>query len=180
MKRLLPPPPSEATIRPPLKVSLSVLALAALVFSAPASLAQRRAAARPFEGDWNWAVYAESKDELPEAFHGMEIKQAPAYALDITIKQRGNRLRALCGVLWNFLSKVEDCGFDAVVKNNTAVFRLDSSFGGNATVRLTLSGGKLRWKVLRTAGVNYYPGDVTLRRLKRGEKLPYAADEDEQ
>jgi hypothetical protein len=165
-----------------LKISLPLLMLALLLFGSPSSFAQRRAAARAraFEGSWNWAVYAESKDELPPAYRDMEIREVPAYALDMTIRQRGNRLSATCGVLARYLAKIEDCGFDAVVKNNTALVRLDSSFGGSATVRLTLSGGRLRWKVLKSRGENYYPSDVTLRRLGKGEKPPYAADEEEE
>jgi hypothetical protein len=156
--------------------------LALLLFGSPSSFAQKRAAARAraFEGSWNWAVYAESKDELPPAYRDMEIREVPAYALDITIRQRGNRLSATCGVLARYLARIEDCGFDAVVKNNTALVKLDSSFGGSATVRLTLSGGHLRWKVLKSRGENYYPRDVTLRRLGKGEKPPYAADEEEE
>ena len=161
------------------KLPLALVALALLVFCAPQSFAQKRAAARPFEGSWNWAVYAESKDELPPAYRDMKLKEVPAYALDITIKQRGNRLTATCGVLARYLAKIEDCGFDAVLKNDTALFKLDSSFGGHATVRLTLSGGKLRWKVLRSAGENYYPRDVALRRLGKNEKPPYVADDED-
>lgn len=165
-----------------LKVSLPFLMLALLVFVAPAGSAQRRAAAkaRAFEGSWNWAVYAESKDELPPAYRDMEIREVPAYALDLTIKQRGNRLSATCGVLARYLARIEECDFDAVVKNNTALVRLGSSFGGSATVRLTLSGDRLRWKVLKSKGENYYPRDVTLRKLGKDEKLPYAADEEEE
>lgn len=164
------------------KTSLPLLMLALLLLVAPTGSAQRRAAAtkpRAFEGSWNWAIYAESKDELPPAYRDMELKEIPAYALDITIKQRGNRLTATCGVLARYLARIEDCGFDAVVKNNAALVRLDSSFGGSATVRLTLSGERLRWKVLKSKGENYYPRDVTLRRLGKGEKPPYVADEEE-
>ena len=182
MKRLLRTLPTKASPPSLLKVSLPVLALALLVSAAPAGIAQRRAAARAraFEGSWNWAVYAESKDELPPAYRDMEIREVPAYALDLTIRQRGKRLTATCGVLARYLARIEDCGFDAVVKNNTALVKLGSSFGGSATVRLTLSGDKLRWKVLKSRGENYYPRDVTLRRLGKNEKLPYAADDEEE
>ena len=166
-----------------LKISLPILMLALLVSVAPPGLAQRRAAAsraRAFEGSWNWAVYAESKDELPPAYRDMEIREVPAYALDITIKQRGNRLSATCGVLARYLARIEECDFDAVVKNNTALVRLGSSFGGSATVRLTLEGERLRWKLVRSRGEFYYPRDVTLRKLGKDEKLPYAADEEEE
>ena len=181
MKRLPQTLSAKASPLSLLKTSLPFLVLALLVSVAPSSLAQRRAAsARAFEGSWNWAVYAESKDELPPAYRDMEIREVPAYALDLTIKQRGNRLTATCGVLARYLARIEDCGFDAVLNNNTALVKLDSSFGGSATVRLTLNGGRLRWKVLKSKGENYYPRDVTLRRLGKGEKPPYVADEEEE
>jgi hypothetical protein len=165
-----------------LKISLPLIMLALLLSGPSSSLAQKRAAARAraFEGSWNWAVYAESKDELPPAYRDMEIREVPAYALDITIRQRGNRLSATCGVLARYLARIEDCGFDAVVRNNAATVKLGSSFGGSATVRLTLSGDRLRWKVLKSKGENYYPRDVTLRKMGKGEKPPYAADEEEE
>lgn len=181
MKRLSQTLPVKASHRSFLKTSLPFLALALLLSAAPSCFAQRRAAnARAFEGNWNWAIYAESKDELPPAYRDMEIREVPAYALDVTIKQRGNRLTATCGVLARYLARIEDCGFDAVVKNNSALVKLGSSFGGSATVRLTLSGGRLRWKVLKSRGENYYPRDVTLRKLGKDEKLPYVADEEEE
>jgi hypothetical protein len=146
-------------------------------------LAKRRpAAARSFAGSWNWAIYAKSKDELPPAYRDMSVEEVPAYALDMTIKQRGNRLTATCGVVAHYLARLDDCSFeDEVVKNGSALVKLTSGFGGTATVRLTLQGGSLRWKLVKTKGEHYFPRDVTLRRLKRGEKPPYAAgDEDEQ
>lgn len=181
MKRLLQTLSAKASHPSLLKTSLPFLALALLVSAAPSCFAQRRAAkARAFEGSWNWAIYAESKDELPPAYRDMEIREVPAYALDLTIKQRGDRLTATCGVLARYLARIEDCGFDAVVKNNSALVKLGSSFGGSATVRLTLSGGRLRWKVLKSRGENYYPRDVTLRKLGKGEKPPYVADDEEE
>jgi hypothetical protein len=181
MKRLLQTLPTKASSPLLLKVSLPFLVLALLVSAAPTGSAQRRAAkTRAFEGSWNWAVYAESKDELPPAYRDMEIREVPAYALDITIRQRGNKLSATCGVLARYLARIEDCGFDAVVRNNTATVKLGSSFGGSATVRLTLSGDSLRWKVLKSKGENYYPRDVTLRKMGKDEKPPYAADEEEE
>lgn len=165
-----------------LKFSLLFLMLAPLLFVAPAGSAQRRAAARAraFEGNWNWAIYAESKDELPPAYRGMEIEEIPSYALDVTIKQRGNRLTATCGLLARYLARVDECDFSAVVRNGSALVRLHSNFGGSATVRLTLSGEQLRWKVLKSKGENYYPRDVTLRRLGEGELPPYVVGEEEE
>ena len=181
MNRLPRTLPKKASPPLLLKFSLPFLMLAPLLLAAPAGHAQKRAAKpRAFEGSWNWAIYAESKDELPPAYRDMEIREVPAYALDMTIKQRGNRLTATCGILARYLARIEDCDFDAVVKNNTALVKLGSSFGGSATVRLTLSGERLRWKVVRSRGENYYPRDVTLRKLGKGEKPPYAADEEEE
>jgi hypothetical protein len=186
MKRLLPAPsakaslPTKATL--PLLMLLASLALGAHAYARP-RFAQRRpaAVARGFAGDWNWAVYAKSRSELPPAYRNMGVREVPAYALDITIKQRGKRLSAACGVVARYLARVDDCSFDdATAKNGSAVVKLTSSFGGTATVRLTLKGDRLRWQVVEGRGEHYFPRDVTLRRLRRGEKLPYAADEDEQ
>ena len=180
MKRLLPPLPTKRL--------LLLLLLAALAVAAHADARQRAprkrpsAAARRFAGDWNWAVYAKRRSELPPAYRGMSVREVPAYALDMTIKQRGNRLTASCGVVARYLARLDDCSFDdATVKNGSVLVEITSGFGGTATVRLTLRAGKLRWKVLESSGEHYFPADVTLRRLKKGEKPPYAADdEDEQ
>src|ERR1044072_2712816 len=163
-----------------MKVSLPFLLLALLALVAPSTSAQKRAAkARAFEGSWNWAIYAESSSELPPAYQSMSVKEVPSYALDITIKQRGNRLTATCGLLARFLARGDECDFSAVVRNGSALVKLDSNFGGSATVRLTLRGEHLRWKVLKSKGENYYPRDVTLRRLGKGEVPPYVAGEEE-
>ena len=187
MNKLLPALPTKAAIPSLLKLTLSLLLLALLTPGARSDArtrpAQKRAAAsRPFAGSWNWAIYAESQDELPPAYRSMSVKEVPFYALDITIKQRGNRLSASCGVVARYLARIDDCSFDdATVKNGSAVVKLGSSFGGSATVRLTLRGDRLRWKVMKSSGENYFPRDVTLRRLRKGEKPPYVSDgEDEQ
>lgn len=160
----------------PLLLPLCLLALAAHG-AAPEAAAQNRAAAG-FRGDWNYAVYAKDKSELPPAYQDMDLEQVPQYAIDITIRQSGNRLRATCGIVARYLAKVEDCGFTATVRNGAAQFRLSSSFGGTATVKLTLRGDKLRWQTVRRAGESYYPADVVLRRLKPGETPPYVEKED--
>ena len=185
MKTFLPALPTKASIPSLLKVALPLLIIALLLFGArsdarPRFAQKRAAAARSFAGDWNWAVYAESQDELPPAYRSMSVKEVPSYALDVTIKQRGNRLSATCGVLAHFLARVDDCDFDAVVRNGSALVNLKSNFGGSATVRLTLQPGGLRWKLVKSRGENFYPRDVTLRRLGRGEKPPYVADEEDE
>ena len=152
----------------PLLLSLFAVAF---IFSAQTTVAQSRPAA--FRGEWNYAVYAKDKSELPPAYQSMKLEEVPQFAIDITVKQTGNRLRATCGIVARYLARVEDCDFTATVKNGAAQFRLTSSFGGSATVRLTLTVEGLRWQTLRRHGVSYYPADVTLRRLKPGETPPY-------
>lgn len=163
--------------RLPLLFTLVLLACAAHGAAGVAS-AQGRAA--DFRGTWNHADYAKDKSELPPAYQSMELEQVPVFAIDITIKQTGNRLRATCGIVARYLARIEDCGFTATVRNGAARFRLGSGFGGTATIRLTLRDGKLRWQTLRRTGVSYFPDDVTLRRLKPGELPPYFEKEDAQ
>jgi hypothetical protein len=149
---------------------LSLLALAS-PFPAQDDAAQSRTAG--FRGDWNYAVYAKDKSELPPAYQSMKLEEVPQYAIDITIRQSGNRLQATCGIVARYLARIEDCDFSAAVRNGAAQFNLSSSFGGTATVRLTLKGGTLRWKTIRRKGESYYPDDIVLRRLKPGETPPY-------
>jgi hypothetical protein len=159
------------------RVSLTLsLALLSLFASAGEAAAQGRAGA--FRGAWNYAVYAKDKSELPPAYQGMKLEEVPQFAMDITIRQTGNRLRATCGIVARYLARVEDCDFTATVRNGAAQFRLKSGFGGSATVRLSLSGDTLRWQTLRRAGTSYFPEDVTLRRLKPGETPPYFEKDD--
>jgi hypothetical protein len=161
----------------PLLLTLPLLAVA-LLFSAQTNAAQTRPAANGFRGSWNYAVYAKDKSELPPAYQSMELEEVPAFAIDITIKQSGNRLRATCGIVAHYLARIEDCDFTATLKNGAAQFRLGSGFGGSATVKLTLRDGKLRWQTVRRNGVSYFPEDVTLRRLKPGELPPYFVNDD--
>ncbi len=159
---------------PPL-LSLALLACALLA-------APRTAAAQgrvpDFRGSWNYAEYARDKGELPPAYQGMRLEEVPAFAIDLTIRQTGNRLRATCGVVARFLARVDDCGFAATVRNGEARFSVRSSFGGTAAVRLTVRGDRLRWQTVSRKGTSYVPADVTLRRLKPGETPPYFEKED--
>jgi hypothetical protein len=171
----------------PTKASLTLILLLSLVAPGPHAdarprLAKRRApASRSFAGRWNWAVYAKSRDELPPAYRDMRVEEVPAYALDMTIKQRGNKLTATCGVVARYLARLDDCSFEnATVKNGSALVKLTSGFGGTATVRLTLRGGRIHWKLVAGRGEFYFPRDVMLRRLRKGEKPPYAADDDDE
>ena len=161
----------------PLIPSTLLLAIA-LLSSAHTADAQGRADA--FRGEWNYAVYATDKSELPPAYQSMKLEEVPQFAIDITIRQTGNRLRATCGIVARFLARIEDCGFTATVRNGAAQFRLPSGFGGTATVRLTRVGDKLRWQTVRRRGTSYFPDDVLLRRLKPGETPPYFEKEDAQ
>jgi hypothetical protein len=158
-----------------------LLSLTLLPFFLLATAHEVPAQTRPasgFRGTWNYAVYAQDKSELPPAYREMKLEEVPQFAIDITIRQTGNRLRATCGIVARYLARIEECDFTATVRNGAAQFRLGSSFGGSATVRLTMSGDKLRWQTLRRKGVSYYPEDVTLRRLKPGETPPYFVQDD--
>jgi hypothetical protein len=106
----------------------------------------------------------------------MELHEVPAYALSLTIRQRGNRLSGTFGILARYLAKIDEGDFTARIVNGRARLRLTSSHSGSATVVLTLRGDKLIWKRTRWTGDNYFPDEVELRRLKPGEKLPYEAD----
>ena len=53
-----------------LPLLLSLLACA-LLFSAHRAAAQTRPVASTFRGDWNYAVYAQDKSELPPAYQSM-------------------------------------------------------------------------------------------------------------
>ena len=94
----------------------------ALLLDATQTSAQTRPAA--FRGDWNYAVYAKDRSELPPAYQSMELEQVPQFAIDITIRQTGNRLRATCGIVAHYLARVEDCDFTADVRGGAAQFRL--------------------------------------------------------
>jgi hypothetical protein len=158
----------------PLLLSL----LAVVLLSCAQTTAAQTRPASDFRGTWNYATYAQDKSELPPAYREMELEQVPQFAIDLTIRQTGNRLRATCGIVARYLARIEECDFTATVRRGVAQFRLGSSFGGSATVRLTMSGDKLRWQTVRRTGVSYYPEDVLLRRLKPGETPPYFEKDD--
>jgi hypothetical protein len=159
----------------PARALTAAVMFALMVASAQSASAQKRG----FQGNWNWAIYAESKDDLPPAYRSMEVREVPAYALDLTLKQRGNRVSGTYGLLARYLAKIDEGEFTARIVNGRAQFRLVSNHGGSATVVLTLRGDKLLWRTLRSSGENYFPKDAELRRLKPGEKPPYVADQEE-
>ncbi len=139
--------------------------------------AQKRAPSGGFEGKWNWAVYAKDKSELPPAYREMELREVPAYALDLTLRRKGNRLHGEYGLLARYLAKVDEGSFTTTITGGSARVNLKSNFGGSATVVLTLRGDKLHWRTIRSTGEAYFPKDAVLRRLRRGERLPYEAED---
>ena len=139
--------------------------------------AQTRAKAN-WQGHWNWAVYAKDKSELPPAYQDVtNVREIPAYALDLTLRQRGNRLRGSWGLLARYLARIDEGDITARIKGNRATMRLTSNFGGSATIVLTLRGNQLSWKLTKSSGENFFPRNEVLHRLRPNEKLPYVADE---
>jgi hypothetical protein len=152
------------------------LCFALLVLAPIAAHAQKRPPTG-FQGEWNWAIYAQDKSELPPAYQSMEISEVPAYALDLTIKKKGSRITGSFGLLARYLARVDEGSFSASIIGNKAVIKLKSNFGGSATISLQLNGNSLVWKRIRSTGQAFFPENVTLRRLKPGEKLPYVTEE---
>jgi hypothetical protein len=138
------------------------------------AFAQKRAS---FTGKWNWAMYGTSKDDLPPAYRNMDLKEVPAYAIDVMLKQRGQRLTGSFGIVAHYLARVDEGDFTATVKGNRVTLKVTSNFGGSATVVLTVDRNQLRWKTIRSKGTNYFPENQLLRRLRPGEKPPYVAEE---
>jgi hypothetical protein len=125
-----------------------------------------------FQGEWEWAIYAKSRDELPPAYREERLKDVPNAAAYLKIKQRGNKLTGDYSASRRFLARLEEGEFDARVKGNTATLQLESGFGGTLTVLLTLQGNRLHWKAIKSEGEYYFPDDVFLRRVvkRRGRR----------
>ncbi len=132
-----------------------------------AANAQTSPATANFRGQWEWAVYAKSRDELPPAYRNEPLKEVPRASLNLNLKQRGQKLTGDYDASRRFLARLEEGEVDAFVKGNTAELELQSGFGGKVTVRLTLSGNRLHWKTIKTDGEHYFPDDVYLKRVKR-------------
>lgn len=168
------------TKSPHRKVFLLVLCGALLSLSPLVTLkvgAQTRGKVN-WQGHWNWAVYAKDKSELPPAYQETEdLREIPAYALDLTLRQRGNRLRGTWGLLARYLARIDEGDIAATIRGNRATVRLASNFGGSATIVLTLRGDRLSWKLIKSSGENFFPRNEVLRRMRPGEKLPYVANE---
>jgi hypothetical protein len=150
--------------RATLRLALFVILIAA---SASAAMAQR---ANNFQGEWEWAVYAKSRHELPPAYRDEPLKDVPAAAVYLKLKQRGNKLTGDYSASRRFLARLEDGELDARVKGNTARLELASGFGGTVTVVLTLKGNRLHWKTVKSEGESYFPEDVFLRRVVRRKR----------
>jgi len=142
---------------------LGLLLIVALVCGVT-TFAQRGAS---FQGEWEWAVYATSRDQLPPAYRNERLKDVPGAAVYLKLKQRGNKLTGEYSASRRYLAKLEEGDLSAVVKGNTAQLELTSGFGGTVTVRLTLQRNRIHWKTTRADGEHYFPDDVFLRRVVR-------------
>ena len=139
-----------------------VLVILLLAFGVTA-MAQR---AKPFQGEWKWVVYPQSRSELPPAYRNERLRDVPRAEIYLKIKQRGNRLTGEYSGNDRYLAKLEDGEFDAIVKGNTAELELTSGFNGTMTVRLTLVGNRIHWKAIKSDGEFYFPSDVWLHRVR--------------
>jgi hypothetical protein len=135
-----------------------------------AANAQTRAA--NFQGQWEWAVYAKSRAELPPAYRNEPLRDVPGASLNLNLKQRGKKLTGDYDASRRFLARLEEGEMDALVTGNAAQFELQSGFGGKMTVRLTLRGNRLHWKIVKSEGEYYFPDDVYLKRVvkKKGRR----------
>ena len=138
-----------------------------LVTSAAAATAQRPSS---FQGEWEWAIYAKSRSELPPAYRQEPLRSVPNAAVYLKIRQKGNKLTGEYSASRRYLAKLEDGEFDSVVKGKTTTLELVSGFGGTLTVELTRVGDRLRWRTVKSEGELYFPDDVYLRRIVRRKK----------
>jgi hypothetical protein len=147
------------------KVSLRlVLLVAACWFTCAPAVAQRRG---PFQGDWEWVVYAKNRKELPPAYRDAPIRSVPAAGLYLKLRQRGNKLTGEYSGSSRYLAKLEDGELDASIKGETAILELTSGFGGTVTAQISISGKLLHWRVVKSDGEPaYFPYDVFLHRIR--------------
>jgi hypothetical protein len=123
-------------------------------------------AQRPFQGEWEWAVYAKSRSELPPAYRNEPLRDVPGASVWLKLKQRGNKLTGEYSASRRYLAKLEEGDLDAVVEGKAATLELSSGFGGTLTVRISVAGNRLHWQVIKEKGEHYFPLDVVLRRIK--------------
>lgn len=145
---------------------LAFLAILGLTASLPAF----SQSAKNFQGEWEWAIYAKSRDELPPAYREERLKDVPNAALYLKIKQRGHKLTGDYSASRRFLARLEEGELDSVVRGRSARLELQSGFGGTITVSLTLDGNRLHWKTIKSEGEYYFPDDVYLRRIVRKKR----------
>jgi hypothetical protein len=145
------------------KIRLALLAGFLIALASPAT-AQR---ANGFQGEWEWAVYAKSRDELPPAYRNERLRDVPGAAVYLKLKQRGSKLTGDYSASRRFLARLEEGELDTLIKGNTAKLELESGFGGKVTVVITLKGNRLHWKTVKSEGESYFPDDVFLQRVVR-------------
>ncbi len=135
---------------------------------AQGALAQAHAqGAGGFAGDWEAIEYPTSRDELPPAYKDLPLREVPRFSLNLTIRQRGNRLTGDYGGTARYLARLEEGGtFRTTARGNSARLRVESGFGGHATALLTLRGNRLYWKIVEQQGEHYFPQSTVLHRLK--------------
>jgi len=123
-------------------------------------------AQRPFQGEWEWAVYAKSRSELPPAYRNEPLRDVPGASVWLKLKQRGNKLTGEYSASRRYLAKLEEGDLDAVIQGKAARLDLASGFGGKLTVKISVTGNRLHWQVIKEEGEHYFPLDVVLRRIK--------------
>jgi hypothetical protein len=152
------------------RIGVTVFVALLVILATGSSFTVRAQRGKSFQGEWEWAVYAKSRDELPPAYRNEPLKDVPGASISLTIKQRGNKLTGEYSASGRFLAKLEDGEFDSIVKGNAAKLELVSGFEGTVTVLLTLAGNRLHWKTIKSKGESYFPDDVFLRRVVRRKK----------
>jgi hypothetical protein len=150
------------------RIALHLALLAALIATAAATATAQRAGS--FQGEWEWAVYAKSRDELPPAYRNEPLRSVPGAAVYLKIRQKGNKLTGEYSASRRYLAKLEDGEFESIVKGNTTTLELVSGFEGIVTVVVTRAGNRLHWKVIKSEGESYFPDDVYLRRLVKRKR----------
>lgn len=127
-------------------------------------LAQACEVPNDFQGRWQWAVQAQSKEELPLSLRDMKLEDVPRHSLVLDIEQRGKNIKGRYAATANFLAKIEDGVFTVAVKDEAVQLDLKSAFGGNVTVELELQSNKLYWTLVTAEGEHYFPDEVVLER----------------
>jgi hypothetical protein len=150
------------------QIMLRLLLLAGLIAtSAIAAMAQ---SAGSFQGEWEWAVYAKSRDELPPAYRNEPLRSVPGAAVYLKIRQKGNKLTGEYSASRRYLAKLEDGEFESIVRGKTTTLELVSGFEGTVTVLVTRAGNRLHWKVIKSEGEWYFPDDVYLWRVVKRKR----------